>query len=217
LGHAQPLENQDSYFTAMRDIYGWKYGCECKDLKTDKLINIDYVKELINRADIIYEWWWDTSSMITLWKETWFDKILKEARESGKVMCWLSAWANCWFEKCSSNALKKYGDNLPLIKVNCLWFLNWLFVPHADEPGRLESVKELLAKEKNEIWILLSNCAALVVVDDKCKIVTSPEAVNHWLERAFWKKTYRRNGEYIEETLDDSPEFKELSELYSRL
>jgi hypothetical protein len=22
LGHAQPLENQDSYFTAMRDIYG---------------------------------------------------------------------------------------------------------------------------------------------------------------------------------------------------
>ena len=128
LWHAQPIENQDGYFIAMRDIYGWRYGCECKDLKTNKLMDTDYVNNLINWADIIYEWWWDTSSMIMLWKETWFDSILRTAWENGKVVCGLSAWWNCWFNKCSSDALSKYGDNLPLIKVNCLWFVNWLFL-----------------------------------------------------------------------------------------
>ena len=96
LWHAQPIENQDGYFIAMRDIYGWRYGCECKDLKTNKLMDTDYVNNLINWADIIYEWWWDTSSMIMLWKETWFDSILRTAWENGKVVCGLSAWWNCW-------------------------------------------------------------------------------------------------------------------------
>lgn len=217
LWHAQPIENQDGYFIAMRDIYGWRYGCECKDLKTNKLMDTDYVNNLINWADIIYEWWWDTSSMIMLWKETWFDSILRTAWENGKVVCGLSAWWNCWFNKCSSDALSKYGDNLPLIKVNCLWFVNWLFVPHADEPGRQESVKELLEKEQTEIWFLLSNCAALEIVDDEYRVITSPDATNHWLEKAFWKKTYWKNGEYVEKDLDNFPEFKNLSELYSKL
>lgn len=217
LAHSQPLERQEFYFTTMRDIYGWRYGCECKDLKSDKLTDIEYVKEIIEWADIIYEWGWDTLNMIKLWKETWFDEILKKAWESGKVMCGVSAWWNCWFNKCSSDALKIYGDNLPLIKVNCLWFLNWLYVPHADEPGRQESVKELLKKEENEIWFLLSNCAALEIVDDEYRLITSSDAVNHGLEKAYGKRTYRKNGEYIEENLEESSEFKKLSELYSKL
>jgi hypothetical protein len=39
----------------MRDIYGEKYGCEYKDLKSDKLTDAEYVKEIIEWADIIYE------------------------------------------------------------------------------------------------------------------------------------------------------------------
>ena len=219
LAHSQPLENQESYLVAMRDIYGWKYGCECKDLKSDLLADINSTKKLIEWADIIYEWWGDTQSMMSLWKETWFDKILREAWENGKVMCWLSAGANCWFEKCSSDALRKYWDNLPLIQVNCLWLMKWLFVPHCDEPGRQESVKELLKKEPNEVWLLLSNCAALEIIDNEYRILTTEtsEELNRSMKRGYWKKTYRRNGEYIEETLDDSQEFKKLSELYSKL
>lgn len=217
LAHSQPLPNQEFYFTTMRDIYGGRYGCECKDLKSDKLTEKEYVKEIIDWADIIYEWWGDTASMIMLWKETWFDKLLRKAWESGKVMCGVSAWWNCWFNKCSSDALSKYGDNLPLIKVNCLWFVNWLFVPHADEPSRQESVKEFLEKEQGEIWLLLSNCAALEIVGDEYRLITSPYAPNHGLEKAFWKKTCRKDGEYIEENLEESSEFKKLSELYSKL
>lgn len=215
LAHAQAdsLERQQSYFEAMWDIYGWRYGCKCKDLKSDKLTDIEYVKELVDWADIIYEWWWNTITMLELWKQTGFDQILRTAWENGKVMCGLSAWWNCWFNKCSSNA----WANQSLVWVDCLWFVNWLFVPHADESGRQESVKELLVKEQNEIWLLLSNCAALVVVDDKYKLITSPEAVNHWLERAFWKKTYWEDGNYFEVDIKELSELRGLDELYSRL
>ena len=217
LAHSQPLENQERYFNTMKDVYGWKYGCECKDLKSDKLTDVEYVKNIIDWADIIYEWWWDTLSMVKLWQETWFDEILREAWKNGKVMCGVSAWANCWFKECSSDSLKilKWPDQ-PLIWTGCLWFVDWFFVPHCDEPGRQESAKELLKNKLEGIWLLLSNCAALEIVDDEYRVITS-DASNYPIKKAFWRKTYWKDGKYIEEELGDSEEFKSLSELYSRL
>lgn len=154
------------------------------------------------------------------WKENWFDKILKEAWENGKVMWGLSAWANCWFRECSSDSLQiKYWKDQPLIRMDCLWFADWLFVPHCDEDGRQEHVKQLLKNESDEIWLLFSNCAALEIVDDEYRVLTTKtsEELNRSINKWYWKKTYRRNGEYIEETLDDTTEFKKLSELYSKL
>ena len=66
---------------------------------------------------------------------------------------------------------------------------------------------------------MLSNCAALEIVDDEYRVLTTETSkelarpMNKW----YWKKTYRKNNEYKEEILDDSPEFKKLSELYSKL
>ena len=37
------------------------------------------------------------------------------------------------------------------------------------------------------------------------------------VKKAFWRKTYWKDGEYVEKDLDDSPEFRNLSELYSKL
>ena len=48
-------------------------------------------------ADIIYEGGGDTYDMINLWKDTGFDKILKQEWEKGKVMCGISAGAIAWF------------------------------------------------------------------------------------------------------------------------
>ena len=82
----------------MINIYEKKYNCLCKDLKSDKLTDREYVKTLINWADIIYEGGGNTLDMIKLWKETGFDDILKSAWENGKVMCGVSAGGNCWFK-----------------------------------------------------------------------------------------------------------------------
>lgn len=87
IAHSQPLEMQEGYFQVMKNIYGNMYGCNCKDLKSDKLIDKKYVKSLIDWADIIYEGGGNTLDMIKLWKETGFDKILRQAWINDKVMC----------------------------------------------------------------------------------------------------------------------------------
>lgn len=214
LAHSQILENQEGYFRCMEDIYNKRYDCSCKDLKSSDLANKEKVQELIDWADIIYEGGGNTLDMIKLWKDTGFDKVLRKAWEDGKVMCGVSAGANCWFSECSSDSLKiLYGDDQPLIGMECLGFIKGLFVPHCDEPGRKESVKELL-KDREVIGILMSNCAALEIIDNKYRVITS-DASNHGIE-AYALKTYWLGEEYIEEKLDLSSEFKLLDELLYR-
>ena len=214
IGHSQLLENQEGYFQVMKAAYEQKYGCSCKDLKSDRLNDSEYVKELIDWADIIYEGGGNTLDMIKLWKETGFDKILRQAWEDGKVMCGVSAGANCWFKECSSDSLKiKYGDDQPLIGMECIGLIDGLFVPHCDEPGRRENVKELL-RTSNQIGLFMSNCTALEIVDDKYRLITS-DASYHGIE-AYGFKSYWDNGKYLEEKIDDSDEFKPLEELLSK-
>lgn len=214
IAHSQIPEWQDYYFQVMKNIYGNKYGCPCKDLKSTELNNKEYVQSLIDWADIIYEGGGNTLDMVELWKNTGFDKILRKAWEDGKVMCGVSAGANCWFKECSTDSLRiKYGPDQPLISMECIGLIDGLFVPHCDEPGRKESVKELL-KTSNQIGLFMSNCTALEIVDDKYRLVTS-DASYHNIEpygfRAYWQ-----DGEYLEERIDDSEEFKPLSELLEK-
>ena len=80
-------------------------------------------------------------------------------------MCGVSAGANCWFQECSSDSLKiKYGNDQPLIGMECLGLVDGLFVPHCDEPGRLDNVKDLL-KSSKQVGLSMSNCTALEIVD----------------------------------------------------
>ena len=152
--------------------------------------------------------------MINLWKSTGFDVLLRQAWLDGKVMCGVSAGANCWFKECSSDSLKiKYGENQPLIGMECLGFVDGLFVPHCDAPGRLESVKELL-KTSDQIGLSMSNCTALEIIDNEYRLITS-DASYHGIE-AYGLKSYWDNGEYLQEKIDDSELFKPLDELLAK-
>lgn len=214
LAHSQPLERQESYFQVMVEIYEKMYNCPCRDLKSDLLTDKEKVQELIDWADIIFEGGGNTLDMIKLWKDTGFDQILKKAWEDGKVMCGVSAGAICWFKECSSDSLKiLYGDNQPLIALECLGFYDGLIVPHCDEGTRYEDAKEML-KESKEVGIQLSNCTALEIVDDKYRLITS-DASYHNID-AYALKSYWENGEYYEEKIDDSLVFKPLNELFSK-
>lgn len=100
-----------------------------------------------------------------------------------------------------------------MIKVECLGLVDGLFVPHCDEKDRLENVKELL-KSSTQVALSMSNCTALEIVDDTYRLITS-DASYHGIE-AFGLKSYWRDGEYVEKSLDTSSKFKPLSELLSK-
>ena len=178
---------EKGYFDVMKRIYGDKFGCECKTItRADLKENFEKAKEIVEWADIIYEGGGDTKSMIELWKETGFDKVLKSAYESGTVMCGVSAGANCWFESCSSDSLQIQlkDETAPLIEVDCLGFVEGFFTPHCDVAteytNRLKHMKETL-EGRTRRGIALSNCCAMEIVDDKYRLIRS-DASNYGIE-----------------------------------
>jgi len=214
LGHSQPLNIQDSYFNTMERIYGEKYKCNCKMLKSDELNNIKKVKNLIEWADIIYEGGGDTLTMIQLWKDTSFDKILKKAWEDGKVMCGVSAGGICWFNSCNSDSMIiQNGNDEELISVDCLNFINAYVVPHCDENGRYDSAKKEL-KKNGLVGILLSNCCALEIIDDKYRFILS-DATYHGI-KSYAKKMYWIDDTCFECELEVKEEFQDLNLLLTK-
>ncbi|MBR2704465.1 MAG: Type 1 glutamine amidotransferase-like domain-containing protein [Clostridia bacterium] len=214
-------DNEIGYFNTMKDIYGDKFGCECKNItRADLINNFEEAVSVVDWADIIYEGGGDTMSMIKLWKETGFDEVLKSAYESGKVMCGVSAGANCWFESCSSDSLQiqRQDETAPLIEVDCLGFLEGFFTPHSDvateHTNRLQHMKDTL-EGRTRRGIALSNCCAMEIVDDKYRLIRS-DASNYGIE-SYGILGYWKSGDYIEEKIDTSDEFKELSDLFPTL
>ena len=218
LGHSQnSIEAEKGYFETMKKIYGDLYGCECKNiLKEDLINNTPKVLETIEWSDIIYEGGGDTKGMIELWEQTEFDRILKESWEKGKVMCGVSAGANCWFKSCSSDSLKiQLNDpTAPMITLECLNFINAFFTPHCnvanENTNRLQHMKESL-QNTNQIGIALSNCAAIEIIDDKYRLITS-DASNYGI-KAYGIKGYWKDEKYYEEKIEEKIEFTELKNL----
>lgn len=214
IAHAQPLDGQEGYFQVMVDIYGKMYGCPCKHLKSNNLTDAKYVKQLVDWADIIFEGGGNTLDMIKLWQATGFDQVLKQAWENGKVMCGVSAGANCWFKQCLTDSLQiKQGADQPLVSMQCLGFVDGFFVPHCNNTERLESAKHLL-KTSQQIGLGVANCTALEIVDNHYRLITSDASQHN--THPFGLKMYWENGEFFQEEMDASPEFKPLEQLLSR-
>ncbi|MBR6610077.1 MAG: Type 1 glutamine amidotransferase-like domain-containing protein [Oscillospiraceae bacterium] len=212
LAHSQPLEWQQGYFDTMKAIYGDIYGCDCKDLKSDLLTDSEAVKALIDWADIIYEGGGDTVTMIEMWRETGFDSVLRKAWEAGKVMCGVSAGANCWFTAYNTDALKiQTGDeNAPMGSGLGLDFAKGYFVPHSDEAERISSASQAL-KTNGLQGYYLSNCRALAVVDESYKLITSDRSYHNIT--AFGKIAVWKNGEYCEREIAHSGEYRPIKEI----
>lgn len=221
LGHGQnEVELEERYFSTMKAIYGDIFGCECKTIKkSDLKASASDVQSLINWADIIYEGGGDTQGMIALWQHTGFDKMLENAWMQGKVICGISAGANCWFKSCSSAALKMQlkDPTAPMINVECLNFINAFFTPHcniADEHiNRLQHMKESL-KNTDMVGIALSNCCAIEIIDDQYRLITD-DASNYGIE-AYGLKAYWDKDQYFEKRIDVSDSFASLESLFGR-
>ena len=199
-------EIEDSYYNTMKKIYGDMFGCNCKCLKAKDLTNIDYVKELVDWADIIYEGGGDTRLMLDLWKKTDFDKLLKDAWYNGKVICGISAGAVCWFNSCNSDT-----EDGGFESINCLDWFDLYVTPHADEDGRYESSKNQL-KDSKKIGIMLSNCSAIEIIDDEYRII-SENGNERNFDKGYALKCFWKDNKFNEIKLDDSNEFKKISDL----
>ena len=205
-------ESEIKYFETMKKIYGDIFGCECRLLKISELkSNFQKAIDDVNWADIIYEGGGDTFDMINLWKDTDFDKILTKAWEDGKVMCGVSAGAIAWFSL--GNTKDPRFINEECNKIPGLGFVDAYISPHCQGEGKRESEIRSL-KYIDKVGISLSNCSAIEIIDNDYRIIRSKPDDNDFKPYAL--KAYWSEEECVTETLEESLDFKPLSELLSR-
>jgi len=201
--------DSEGYYRTIQRMFRTGLGCRTDSLP---LINTDDLKakpkEKILGAEIIYVGGGNTKRMLEIWRETGVDALLKSAWEKGSVLSGLSAGSGCWFKYCISDSNMIDGIGSEYILLECLSFISAVHCPHYDvEEGRPEALKRLLAKvEEPLVAIALCNCAAIEIVDDTYRIITSHAS-------AFAYRTYWLDGKYHKETIAQTEDYRPLKDL----
>ncbi|MBP6870327.1 Type 1 glutamine amidotransferase-like domain-containing protein [Candidatus Babeliales bacterium] len=166
------------------------------------------IQEKIAAADVIYVGGGNTLRMMNLWRKLGVDILLHQAFQAGKVLCGTSAGSICWFNHGNSDSRKDNNPDADYIKVTALGFLNAMNCPHYNsESDRQASFKKMLKKYPG-VGIALDDFAALEIVGNQYKIVTSTD-------KAQGYKLYWKDGFFHEQILDKK-EYRPLADLFSK-
>lgn len=205
-----PTASEDNleYCEAIEKHFAGTLGCTVEPLLLFKARpSKTKIAQMISSADIIYVGGGNTLRMMKLWRRLGIDKLLDKARKRGAVLCGLSAGAICWFRygNSDSKAYSNDGDK-SLIKVKGLNFADLLLCPHYDVEKHRQPGLKAMMKKSSGIAVALDNCAAIEIIDDKYRIITSAARKNGW--RIYWKK-----GEFYKEALPKDGEFHSIESL----
>lgn len=167
------------------------------------------IKTRIDDADIIYVGGGNTLRMMNKWRRLGVDMLLSQARERGVVLCGVSAGSICWFNHGNSDSRKDNNPDAPYIKVTALGFINALHCPHYDtESDRKESLKQMMRNYAG-VAIALEDCAALEIIGDTYRLITSQLHARGY--KIYWKK-----DKFYEEEIEQGTQFKPLAKLLER-
>jgi len=207
-----PTASGDSqlYCFTVFDHFGTRLGCECDYLLLSrrKYSQVELEDKILS-SDIIYVGGGNTQKMLKTWKKTGLDKILKKAYEKGIVLSGLSAGAICWFAHGNSDSKKMINPEAPLIKISGLGYVKALFCPHYDhEEYRKPELKEMM-KKTSGVAIAIDNCAAIEIIDDKYRIISSKSEANAY--KVYWSK-----GKFYHETIPKRKEYSSIDNLIKR-
>jgi dipeptidase E len=152
---------EDSFFPYLNSAFS-RFDCEISQLsllapKTDEL------EELVLRQDAIFVPGGDTGKMISRWRETGLDSVLKAAYESEVVLAGVSAGGHCWFEEGLTETNPGQFDPLKGIG-----FLQGSCCVHYDrKPERRTAYLKLIGEKKLKPGVAIDDSTALHYTNDK--------------------------------------------------
>jgi dipeptidase E len=124
--------------------------------------------------DVIFVGGGNTANMLAVWRVHGFDRILREAWESGIVLTGWSAGMICWFEAAVTDS---FGPQLEGMR-DGLRFLPGSACPHYDGEERRRPVYQRLVRDGFPAGIALDDAAAahFVGIELREVVATAPEA-----------------------------------------
>ena len=191
--------------------FGDRLGCKIDELLLYREIpaKADIRRKILD-ADIIYVGGGNTLRMMNLWKKLGIPQLLDQARKKGCVLSGLSAGCICWFRQGNSDS-RKFADaaNDTLIKVSGLNYVDLLVCPHYDvEKHRQPALKKMMKKTAG-VALALENGAAIEIIDEGFRIITSMKNKNAW-------KIFYRKGKYHKIKLPKDKDFMPLGNLLEK-
>lgn len=166
-----------------------KLGCKCDILYKSDLKDINLSNNKINWANIIYIGGGNTLKMMNAWRRYKFDEILNSVKKEDKIFCGISAGAITFCKYGVSDSRKTLKHD-KYIKVKGLGFFNILFCPSFDEKRNyIENLDKIMKEAKSSMYALEKG-TALIINEDKVKIVKSLE--NKKIYKIFTKE-YKKN------------------------
>lgn len=199
-----PTASEDSadYCERFEAVYGDALNCP-----TDQLLLYRNrpaqagIKRKIETADVVYVGGGNTLRMMKFWRKLGIDEMLKRAWRRGAVMCGSSAGAICWLNwGCSDSRSFSGKPNWEYIRVHGLGFANIAGCPHYHGEKRERAFEEMIRKT-GDIAVALDDYAALAIVDDRWKILTSQPGAKAY-------RLMRMDGEVRTEALETGGKWK---------
>ncbi len=168
-----------SYVARFYESYG-RLGVGLEVLRFFRRTPVD-LRAYLFEFDIVHVGGGNTRSMLAVWRQWNFDTMLREAWESGTVLCGSSAGSICWFEAGVTDSLA--GELTPL---HGLGFVRGSNCPHYDaETERRPAYQRLIAGGDIAPGIACDDGAAVHLVGDAPANVVSarPNARAYRVER----------------------------------
>lgn len=211
-----PTASSDSetYMKSIEWLYGGQLGCKTAHLPLlREKPSFDEIKEKIQAADILYVGGGNTLKMMKVWRRLGVDLLLRDAYNSGKVLCGISAGAICWFEYGHSDSMSFYNHkNWNYIRVKGMGLLQGLLCPHYNGKTRGISRKQSFSKmiiKTGDLGIAIEDCAAIHFRNDSFRVIKAEK------EAAAYK-FFREQGQIISLPVTHEEGFTPLKALYEK-
>ena len=125
---------------------------------------VDDLDAFLAAQDLVYVGGGSTVNLLAVWRAHGLDAALRRAYERGVVMAGVSAGANCWFERCTTDSWQVgRADGLR----DGLGWLRGGFCPHhSSEPARRPQLRGLVEDGFGDTYAVDDGCA-LHFVDEQ--------------------------------------------------
>jgi dipeptidase E len=137
-----PTASGDEEWQLVRFYESFAHRAEATHVSFDPWPRVD-VREHVLSRDAIYVSGGNTANALAIWRVHGFDDVLREAWESGILLCGWSAGMICWFE---AGVTDSFGPQLEGMR-DGLGFLGGSACPHYDGEERRRPVYTRIVRE----------------------------------------------------------------------
>ncbi|SEP58704.1 Type 1 glutamine amidotransferase-like domain-containing protein [Microlunatus flavus] len=151
----------DAYVATMQDALAGRARFAVLRLFNREVADLD---AFLAEQDLVYVGGGSTVNLLAVWRAHGLDAALRRAYERGVVMAGVSAGANCWFQRCTTDSWRVgRADGLR----DGLGWLSGGFCPHyRSEPARRPQLHRLVDGGFGDTYAVDDGCA-LHLVDEQ--------------------------------------------------